>query len=285
MTKFLSRNQKNYDFCLIRTLTFPAILIGALKAMKIVQLRTWITAETGGPNDDISTIKRSRLRRIFTFCISRHNYLNSICEDNYRHYIELGLPKNKLTQIYNGIESEIYAKSSYPTKINNFLYLGRLSKTKGVCELLAAFKAISTKHPDKKLYIGGDGTEKEAIIDYIAKNKLEKNISYEGYIDKLQKDAFYRKGECLILPSYSEGFPIVILEATIRKKAIISTSVSDLKKLFGDKIIFCQKRSASDLSDKIELALGKDFNSPIYDNIVSQIDIKVVAKKITDLFT
>lgn len=279
---FLLKTRKQYDFCIIRTFTIHALIIGFLKSLKLINYKTWVTADTGGENDDIISLKEHRFSKIMIYFLKFHDYFNSICRDNFIHYNELGFPEKKLTGIYNGIVAEQYKKVENPKQVNTFLYFGRLSRTKGIRELVRAFKGIVKKYPNKKLYIGGDGDERKFVQVFIKRNKLEKNMVYVGLVSKEQKDDFFAKGECFVLPSYSEGFSITILEATIRRKIIIATDVSDLKELYGDNIIFCQTADVSDLEKKMELAIIQkpSFN---YDKIVQIIDIKNIVRKLIKL--
>lgn len=279
---FLLKSRKQYNFCIIRTFTIHALIIGFLKSMRLISYKTWVTADTGGENDDIISLQKRHFSKIIIYFLKFHDYFNSICHDNLAHYQKLGFPKKRLTSIYNGIVTDQYKKQNNPKEINSFLYLGRLSKTKGIRELLYAFQRIVIRYPKKKLYIGGDGDEKGFVQDFIKQNNLEKNIIYVGYVSKEQKDDFYINGECFVLPSYSEGFSITILEATIRCKVIIATDVSDLKKLYGDSIIFCKKADVNDLEKKMESVIKQkpNFN---YDKVVEIVDIKKTANDILSL--
>lgn len=281
---FLIKNRNEYDFCIIRTLTYHAVVVGVLKFLKLFSTKTFVTAETGGENDDVVSLKNRKFFKMILFFLNKHDFLNSICIDNYVHYQELGFEKNKLTRIYNGIEIKQYLKNEYPEVLNKFLFLGRLNKAKGVYELLNAFKKVVKTYPQKKLFIGGDGDEKRGMIEFIEKNKLEENIIYEGFISNEKKEQFYAKGDCLVLPSYSEGFPISILEATVRKKTIIVTDVSDLKEVYGNRIVFCKKRDAEDLYEKMLYSIEKfDLATLNYDEIIKKMDIGNITDQIVHL--
>lgn len=282
MVCFLRKNSKKYNFCIIRTLTFHCLVVGFLKCCGL-KLRTVVTAETGGKNDDIVALKKSPFWRLYVFLANKHDHLNAICEDNVRHYRELGFDMKKVGKIYNGIDSGMYKKSNYPQKIRNFMFLGRLVRTKGIFELVRAFKLVLKKRPMAKLYIGGDGVDKEMLLKIIENDK--DNIVYCGYIEKAKKEDFFNKVDCMILPSYSEGFPVSVLEAAVRKKIILSTNVSDLKSFFGSNIIFCRKRDYKDLAQKIMLLIDSHYGSKInYDDVVGRVTIENVTKTYRDLF-
>lgn len=282
---FVLKRQKDYEFCMMRTLTFPAIIVGLLKYLRLTKFKTIVTAETGGDGGDFAVLERQKFKKPAVFFLNQHNYLNSISEDHLNHFKELKFDKRKLTKLYNGINISMYARSSYPVKVTRFLFIGRLVREKGLRELLEAFKRVSAKHPSAKLYIGGDGPEKGYILNFISKNNLSNSIEHKGFITRDQKSSFFALGDCLILPSYSEGFPVSIIEATIYKKLIIATDVSDLKSLYGNKIIFCEKKDSNDLYDKISYAMNDyDESRMNYDEIIKKVDIKNLSASLINLF-
>ncbi|MFA7301092.1 MAG: glycosyltransferase family 4 protein [Candidatus Shapirobacteria bacterium] len=282
---FLLKNSHKYDFCVIRTLTFHGLVIGWLKVIGIIKIPTIITAETGGEHDDVIAIKTRLFCGTIVSIFNRHDYLNSICLENYLHYVELGFDKDKLTRIYNGVDVVEYGMAKYPDKVNSFSFIGRLRKTKGICELLSAFKMLNREYPKTRLNIGGDGEEKKWLVEYISNNGLEKSVNYWGYISNSDKEKFIMSSECQVLPSYSEGFPTTVLEATVYKRFNICTDVSDLRELYGDNIQFVKMRDVEDLYDKMKrLVVNSDKYKPNYDGVIDVIDIRLVAIRIWRLF-
>lgn len=272
---FLIRNRSKYDLCIIRTLKIHSFIVAFMKFFKLINVKTFVTVDGGGHEDDIVLLRKWPFYKLVIFFLNKHTCLNSICNDNYKHYQEFNFNKNKLSLIYNGIDISKYKNSKYPNSIDNFLFISRLIKDKGLHELLKAFKILAKKYPNKKLYIGGDGEEKDYIFNFIKKNKLEDNIYYLGYIDENSKEAFFQKGDCLLLPSYTEGFPMSILEAVLYKKLIICSNISDIKKFYKNNIIYCRKKSVHDLYQKMLFAIEKYvFLNLNYNLLINKADIK-----------
>lgn len=278
------RKNRDYKFIIIRTFTLHGLVTGFLKYFNILKIKTFITADTGGENDELDFLGKSIFKKILVLFFRAHDYINSISEINYTKLVKLGFPTEKITRISNGVDCREYDNSHYPEKINNFLFLAQLKKEKGLYELLAAFEKVIKKYPNSKLYIGGDGQEKENLIDHIEKKSLAGNIIYIGRINGKDRKAFYQKGECLVLPSYSEGFGLVYAEAAVMKRAIIATEVADLKQNFGDNIVFCKKRDTEDLCEKIIWMIEKFKKEDInYNEVIKKFDIKEVVNKILKL--
>jgi glycosyltransferase involved in cell wall biosynthesis len=284
ITSHLIKNK--YSFIIIRTLTFPAIVVGLLKLLRAVTCPTFVTAETGGEKDDIISLKTYPLSSFLIYLISQHDFLNSINSTNTQHYHELNFPENKLVNIPNGVDTSMSSNSIYPKCVNTFLFLGQMRNEKGLRELILAFSACLKDYPHIQLYLAGDGPETSYLENFIAEHNCSDSIHYLGRISQDKIDWFFHLGDCLVLPSYSEGMPLVVLEAAVRKKVIISTDVGDLKDLFGDQILFCEKRSVPSLERTMKKALSTDFTDKLeYEKIVTQVDIKDVARQYLDLLS
>ncbi len=101
-------------------------------------------------------------------------------------------------------------------------YVGRLVKDKGIPELIAAWKKIIVAEPSAKLLLVGPFEERdaidEAVKDYILR---EPSIIHTGLINDVVP--YYGLMDVFILPSYREGFPTVVLEASAMELPVITT--------------------------------------------------------------
>ena len=93
---------------------------------------------------------------------------------------------------------------------------GRLVHDKGVNELVAAYKDLLNEHPDRKikLLVIGEPETRDALpqetIDFL---ETSKDIVFTGWVQYADIQKYYMLMDMLVLPSYREGFPTVILEA------------------------------------------------------------------------
>lgn len=104
-------------------------------------------------------------------------------------------------------------------------YSGRLVRDKGIAELVEGFDILRAKHPYKVLYLllVGLFEDGDALSDNV-KNiiKADENIIYTGYI-KNKIELYYSLMSMLILPSYREGFPTCVLEASAMRLPVLTT--------------------------------------------------------------
>lgn len=91
----------------------------------------------------------------------------------------------------------------------HFIHVGRLAAGKGVLDVVAAFDA--GHHPDDTLTIVGDGPERGRIADHVAAAGLSRQVRLVGFDPEPARHL--AGADLLVLASYSEGMPNVVLES------------------------------------------------------------------------
>lgn len=118
----------------------------------------------------------------------------------------------KCVHIPNSINYIPEGKSKLDSK--NLISIGRLSKEKGYTDLIDVFKYVNLKYPDWTLHIVGDGNERCKVESKIKKYKLEHRVIMHGFKDKEYINRLLEQSSLYIMCSFTECFPIVLLEAS-----------------------------------------------------------------------
>ena len=106
---------------------------------------------------------------------------------------------------------------------NIILSVGRLDPQKRHDRAIDAFAAIAESHPNWDLVILGDGAERTALSDQIARQDLGNRIHMPGFAGNLGD--WYRRAQMLVMPSAYEGFPNVLVEAMAHDLPTISFDI------------------------------------------------------------
>jgi len=167
----------------------------------------------------------------------------------------VGFPENRIfvkphfTEISDGVKTDDFE--------NYAVYMGRLSKEKGLFTLIKAFKGILGVN----LKILGEGQIRGELDNYIEKEQI-KNVSLLGYIKGVAKEEILKKARFLVLPSECyENMPYSILESFARGVPVIASKIGGLRELVTDGYngLLFEPGNAGDLADKIkELAGNKE---------------------------
>jgi len=197
------------------------------------------------------------------------NFLNKIDKkfiivqnkDDYRYFKKiLNLDQNNLFLIKggSGVEPRYFKRIKIIKKNKNVLMLSRIVKSKGVYEYFEAAKLLKKKYQDWNFNLAGP-------LDYLSPDKIDNNyfnfflknqiINFLGF----SKDALkiYRNSEIFCLPSYREGMPKTILEASAVGMPIVTTNTIGCKEsIVKNKNGFlCKKKNFKDLANKIEILI------------------------------
>ena len=282
MALLLLRYRRRAAFAIVRTATLPAVLVGLLKLLRLVRFPTLVTAETGGAADDVVALARRPLFPISRALLSAHDCLNGICQSNLDHLRRYGFPERKITAIPNGIDTSPWETASPPERVERFLFLGRLHPEKGVFEQLDAFHAVHARHPQISLTIAGDGPSLERLRARCAELGLEQDVRFAGRVPHEQLDELFFGHDCLVLPSYSEGMPLSVLEAAAHHRALVITDVGDIRRLFGDRIHIVPPRDRDALARALEAAASDPAPAADYGDVIERIDIATVADQMLE---
>ena len=144
-----------------------------------------------------------------------------------------------------------------------FTFIGRLLIHKGIKEFLYAAERVIKSNKKKYIYFNIIGDIDNLNISSINKNlisKYKKNskINFLGHKENVNK--YISKSDCIVLPSYREGLPRVILESLLLERPVIATNVPGCNRIIKNNFngILCNARS--DIS--LEKAINKFLNLP-----------------------
>jgi glycosyltransferase involved in cell wall biosynthesis len=129
---------------------------------------------------------------------------------------------------FSAIEKDILPRVDSNTIEYDLLYAGRICLKKGVLDLLKAISnSIETEKELKAIFLGLFTEEdKQVILDFIAKNELENHVEFPGFVPDIYD--YILRSRVVVLPTYRDYLPMLLLEALMLEKPIISTNVGDI---------------------------------------------------------
>lgn len=197
-------------------------------------------------------------KRVFSkskvILLSKHLYSDVekyVKEDNV-YYCPNGIPDS----------SSKKSKISTDNSLVKLLFLSNLIKSKGVFELLKALKILRNKKIKFKCnFVGGIGDiSSEKFYKKVKNYELQDCVFYLG--KKFNQDKFdiFHSSDIFILPSYSECFPLVLLEASQFGLPIVSTNEGAIPEIINDGVngFLVPKRDVKSLADKLLILINDE---------------------------
>jgi CDP-glycerol glycerophosphotransferase len=144
-----------------------------------------------------------------------------------------------------------------------FLTMGRLSMEKDHKKLITAFSEIVVEYPDTKLVILGDGPLRHLLVHHIAELGLNDSVHLLGR--RSNPFPYLKKAECFVLSSNHEGQPMVLLEAMILGKPIVSTDITGSRSVLTDHPFCLFPNNVEGLAQGMRSQLEGRLNVPSFE--------------------
>ena len=269
---------KKYQPEIVHTYTPKAGMVGMVASF-LAGTKVRMHNVTGLPLIESSGLKKQLLILVekITYLCATNVYVNSV---GLKRFINEKISKDSKIKILgfgstNGVD-EIHFQKTNELQIDSenlkmelnisekdfvWIFVGRLVKDKGICELIEAFEYCSERYLNMKLLLVGDFEHDLYPLPENTLFKLRniKNIISVGFQSDVRP--FLNLSSCLLFPSYREGLPNVPLQAACLSLPIIASNINGCNEIIEDKIngILIEPKNVQDLISSMIL---------IYDNII-----------------
>ena len=175
------------------------------------------------PDSLALTEKINRAKFVVTISSFSKSQLYRWC--NYRQW-------PKIHVVRCGVDADYFHQPTIPiTSEPNLVCVGRLCEQKGQLLLLEAIKNLINDGMQCQLTLVGDGSLRPEIENLIQEYGLEKYVKITGWASEMEVQKYIMNARALVLPSFAEGLPLVIMEALALERPVISTYVAGIPEL------------------------------------------------------
>lgn len=143
--------------------------------------------------------------------IAVSNYTKGIVTSQYH------IAEDKISVVHNGHDASHPMHTDSPRAFTKtgplVLFLGRLTVQKNPWQFLEVAARVRAHRKDARFVMAGDGPMLPGLIDRACEMGLQDNMIFTGKVSGEEVDALYRAADCFVMPSLSEPFGLVALEA------------------------------------------------------------------------
>ncbi|MDH5483414.1 MAG: glycosyltransferase family 4 protein [Candidatus Bathyarchaeota archaeon] len=278
---------KNYDIIHFHELDFSFPLFSCLtRKPKIIHLHGGIDFSHGVHLKEYGVITPILLKYLPDYYISLSRQL-------IRDLAFFNISKEKIAYLPNSVDTELFTPPRQKED-NLLLFVGRITFGKGIHVLLDALKYL--KNPVRLVIIGPSHWD----VDYYRylERQIEKEnrkgkheIRYLGSMEQVDLVRWYQKASIFVLPSFSEAFGIVILEAFSCETPVVATSVGGIPEIVKNHQngILVPPNKPLELAEAIQYLLdnrnvrtrmGKEGRK----SIIREFSLKVIAERLQGIY-
>jgi len=209
------------------------------------------------------------------------------------------IPLADIAVVRNGVDVERFASGRgtskegarsrfrLPRRASVIIQVGTLNTRKNHIAVLRALASMELQLRAQLCYlIVGDGKERDNLLRYVRMHKLEQNVVFAGQVSDSELIALYLLSDFFVLPSISEGLPLVFLEALAAGLPIITFSdVEGVEEVYRPNCMqLVSDRSTTSLVSAIQIATKTQWDRQSITDYARSWDWKTVGKTYLDLY-
>jgi glycosyltransferase involved in cell wall biosynthesis len=199
----------------------------------------------------------------------------------------------KIKVVHCGLEKSFYDVASPAAAIpTRLVCVGRLCAAKGQLLLIEAAARLAEKGISFELVLVGDGPLRVEIEALIEKYRLGERVRITGWISSSDVRNEILAARALVLPSFAEGLPVVIMEAMALRRPVLTTYIAGIPELVrpGENGWLFPAGSVDELANAMEDCLSKqtDYLNKLGDSgrhrVLARHSVDIEAGKLAALF-
>ena len=180
------------------------------------------------------------------YALASQKFKTTVC---YMHGV--GANNEKYKAVSNEEKAKLRAEQGYNNDEIIFLCTGELNENKNQSTVIDAFEIVSSKYPNTRLLLAGNGPTDEMLKAKIKEKNLDDKINMLGYRTDLE--TFTELCDIVVSASFREGMPLNIMEGMICEKPIVASNNRGHRELIvnGETGYIVDAHSAESFAEKM----------------------------------
>ena len=193
----------------------------------------------------------------------RHaNHIIAISESTKADIIHFfNVPEEKISVIYqpvNKVYYEIEDQKEAQLTAPYMLYVGSVNSRKNLLGIVKAMELLPTDLQIPLTIVGGGGSYKRQVEQYIAEHHMEHLFHWTSAIDSVSLKQLYAQATLFLYPSFYEGFGLPVVEALLSGCPVLTSNTSSLPEAGGPDSLQTDPRNIEEIRDGIVRILTDD---------------------------
>jgi len=171
------------------------------------------------------------------------------------------IPMGIDTTHFRPVEGTQSLKENLGIKKWMLLFVGYFNEVKGIEYILRAMPEILKQHPETTLVLAGDGILKSKLKEIVKELMMEKAVIFTGLVEQKRLPLYYSAADIVLMPSLSEGSPVVLPEALSCGAIVITSDLPIYREHIkdGENGFIVRQKDSKGIANKVTSLLG-DYN-------------------------
>lgn len=219
--------------------TIPTGLLAVI-VTKIFRIHSFVTAH----GMDINNFQNNMIfSNLISFSLNHSDKVIAVSTDLAEKIKDMGVNENKIIVLMNAVDinrfrssdtGDLRSKYGVRKKDVLLLFVGYLDTFKGIFELINAVYGLYKENKNIKLIIVGTGPKYKELEKKVFELGLDQSVIFAGTVLHNTIHKYFQAADIFILPSYSEGLPVSILEAMASNTPVIASNVGGIPEIIDD---------------------------------------------------
>ena len=236
-----------------------------------------------------NSLKKFILSRVNWVTVVSHNLKEKVERLGYKKEISV-FPLGVDTNVFKPERRDELIRDRFGIKGEMILFVGWVIEFKGIRFLIQAMERVKMIYPEICLVVVGIGNLLEEMKELTVKLNLSKNVFFAGRVSDEELPSYYATTDLFVLPSFSEGFPVVVEEAMASGTISIVSDIPVFVDLAKDIpfVKITRKANTEDLAEQIILNIRdkeklKNLKPLAREYAVKNFDWDVVANQFSNV--
>jgi glycosyltransferase involved in cell wall biosynthesis len=187
--------------------------------------------ETGFSNP-IALIKALTFSAMLAF-VRRSDVCITVSNFTAEFLMKNGISQDKIRVSGNGVDTALIERFKAEKKVYDGIFVGRISRDKGIFDLVQIWKRVTALKPDSKLVVVGQGPDSLSLKRTVEDNGMSSNIMLKGRCNDAELYAHMKASKVFLFPSRFEGWGLAVGEALACGLPAVCYGISALREVFG----------------------------------------------------
>lgn len=160
-----------------------------------------------------------------------------------------GVDERKLNVVYQPVNSIYYQEPTTPNRKHPYmLYVGSVNSRKNLMGVVQAMASIPESVRIPLVVVGDGGAYKRQVMEYVESHRLTSMVEWRTAASHDELRSLYTDATLFVYPSFYEGFGLPVVEASLCKCPVLTSSISSLPEAAGPHAVLVDPYDNSDIA-------------------------------------